>query len=133
MKIKNRLPVIQAGVQEGMTPIPRAPKKALNRGVDPAPEERGIKEARLVRGKALEKDGKSQVQATSRIVRKISMALISKKGLGVKKLVMVIQVIVEKDHTQQISQAVVDNKDMRVTQRISLPVLTSRSLAQMSL
>lgn len=120
MKDKSHLPVIQAAVQERMTPIPRAPEEALNAGMDPALKEKGMEELCLVQGKPLGKKGKSQVQATPRIVRKISMALISKKGLGVKKWGIVIQVIREEDHTQQISQAEVENEDRWVTQRISL-------------
>lgn len=120
MKDKSHLPVIQAGVKERMTPIPRAPEEALKTGVAPALKERGMEEPCLVRGKPLGKDRKSQVQATSRRVRKISMALISKKGLGVKKWVIGSQVIMEEDHTQHISQAVVENKDRWVTQRTSL-------------
>lgn len=102
---KNRLPAIQGGVQERMTPIPGALEDTLNTGLNPAPEELGIKEVHLIwgTGKALRKDGEGQAQATSRIIRKISMALISKKGLGVKKMVILSQITIEKDHTQQIS------------------------------
>lgn len=75
-----------------MSPILGASEEALNIGLNPAPEEWGIKRVCLVcsTGKVLGKDGESQVQATLRIIRKISMALISKKGLGVKKLVILI-------------------------------------------
>lgn len=132
---KNRLAGIQVGVQERMIPIPGAPEDALNTGLNPAPEELGIKEVRLIwdTGKALGKDGESQARATSRIIRKISMALINKKGLGVKKMVILSQIAIEKDHTQQISQAVVENKGMVPTQRIGLSVLTNMGLTQMNL
>lgn len=107
-----------------MIPLPGAPREALNTGLNPAPEEETVKEVCLVWGtdKGLEKDGESQAQATSRTVRKISMALISKKGLGVKRLVILIQVTIE-DHTQQVSQVVVENKGMFATQTTSLSVL----------
>lgn len=112
-----------------MSPIPEAPGEALNTDVGPALGEQGIDEARLVQGtgKALERDGESQVQATSRTVRKISMALISKKGLKVKKSVILSHVIAE-DHMQPVSQAAVD-KDTCATRRVSLPALANTGLA----
>lgn len=130
---KNRLPAIQVGVQERMIPIPEAPEDALNTGLNPAPEGLGIKEVHLIwgTGKALEKDGESQAQATSRIIRKTSMAL-SKKGLGVT-MVILSQITIEKDHTQQISQAVMENKGMFPTQRIGLSVLTNVCRTQMNI
>lgn len=110
-KGKNHLLVIQAGVKESMIPPPPgAPEEALTT----APEERGIKEACLVlgTGKALGKEGKSHVQDTSRTVRKASMALVSTKGLRVKKLVIFIQGTVERDQTQQMHQVLMENKGM---------------------
>lgn len=135
MKGKNCLLVIQVGVKENMILTPETPGAALNTGLGPAPEELGIKEACLVlgTGKALGKERESQVQATSRIVRKISMVLISTKGLGVNKLVILIQGTVAQDQTQQISQVLMENKGMCATERISLPVLTNTGLTQMNL
>lgn len=87
-KRKTEGKVIHCQVQKRIIPIPGAPEEALNTGLGPAPEEWVIKKAYLVQstGKALGKL-ESQVQATSRRVRKISMALISKRDLRVILLV----------------------------------------------
>lgn len=127
------LPVIQVAVLE-RSPTPGAPGEARNTGLDPAPQDRGITEACLVRVKALGEGVESQVQATSRKVRKIvSMALISKKGLGVKKLVTLTQITIEQEHSQQTRRAVMEHKGVRAAQRISLSVLTDRGLTRMTL
>lgn len=89
MKQKRRTKgkVIQGQVQERM--IPGAPEEAINTGLGPAPEEWTIKEACQVQstGKALGKEEESQVQATSKRVRKTGMALMNKRGLRVILLV----------------------------------------------
>lgn len=61
------------------------------------------------------------------------MVLISKKGLGVKNLVILIQVTIKKDHIQQISQVVTENKGMFATQKISLSVPINTALTQTNL
>lgn len=125
---KNHLPALQRGVQGRMIHIPGALEEALKTGFNPAPKELGIKEVYLVWG-----TGKALGKAISKMVRKISMVLISKKGLGVKKLVILIQVTIEKDHIQQISQVVMENKGMCATQKISLSVLINTALTQTNL
>lgn len=109
MKQKRRTKgkVIQGQVQERIIPIPGAPEEALNTGLGPAPEKWSIKEAYLVQsiGKALGK-GESQVQATSKTVRKTGMALINKRGLRVILLVRG-----NIDPIQAVNQDLVDNKN----------------------
>lgn len=60
------------------------------------------------------------------------MALISKIDLRVKKLVILIQEMADKDQTQQTSLKAVENKGMITTLRINLSVLTNTGLTQMS-
>lgn len=126
-KRKTEGKVIQGQVQKRIIPILGAPEEGLNTGLGPAPEERVIKEAYLVQstGKALGK-GESQVQATSRIVRKTSMVLISKRDLRVILLVRG-----NTDPIQVVNWDLVDNKN-RVLNQESLQVMRDMGLNQAS-
>lgn len=107
MKQKRRTKgkVIQGQVEERIIPIPGAPEEALNTGLGPTPEEWSIEEACLAQsiGKALGK-GESQVQDTSKIVRKTGRALINKRDLRV------LLVRGNIDPIQVVNQDLVDNK-----------------------
>lgn len=124
---KNHLPALQGRAQEKMIHIPGALEEALNTGLNPVPKELGIKVVYLLWGR-----DKALGKAISKMVKKISMVLISKKGQGVKKWVILIQVTIKKDHIQQISQ-VVTKKGMFATQKISLSVPINTALTQTNL
>lgn len=86
-KVKEGLKLIQVGVQKRMIHIPGNPDKRVHTNLCLVPEEKSIKVTHLVLGREKEPEieGKGQVQATLRIIRRTNMTLIIKKTLRVKK------------------------------------------------